>query len=106
MSPNKAVSFNKLASAMPDNPMPTSPTVAGLAAAAASAAASAVSAASATAAAAPAVTPPPVLTGKDILKRPAHLQTSEDHMSDLVSNREKTIDEMKIQTMYKVNYMS
>lgn len=90
--------------------MPTSPTVAGLAAAAATAASAAAAvvstaavSAGATTAATPApVTPPPILTGKDILKRPAHLQSSDDHMSDLVSNREKTIDEMKIQTMYKV----
>lgn len=88
--------------------MPTSPTVAGLAAAAATAASAAAASTAtttpATTAATPApVTPPPILTGKDILKRPAHLQSSDDHMSDLVSNREKTIDEMKIQTMYKVS---
>jgi hypothetical protein len=59
--------------------------------------------ASAPASPAPAANTP--LTGKDLLKRPANHQAHDDHMSDLVTNRERTIDEMKIQTMYKVTHM-
>lgn len=42
------------------------------------------------------------LIGKDLLVRNVEDNQFDDKMSDMVSNRERTIDEMKIQTMYKV----
>jgi hypothetical protein len=76
-------------------------------AAAAAGAAIAGAAAAATGAPASPAAPPAVLTGKELLKRPAaYEQSNDDHISDMISNRERSIDEMKIQTMYKVPHTS
>jgi hypothetical protein len=83
--------------------------VAGAAAAAGAAVAGAAAATGTAAAGAPAspAAPPAALTGKELLKRPAaYEQSNDDHISDMISNRERSIDEMKIQTMYKVPHTS
>ena len=43
-----------------------------------------------------------IILGKDLLVHNVEDNQFDDKMSDMVSNRERTIDEMKIQTMYKV----
>ena len=43
-----------------------------------------------------------IVTGKSLLARKKSKEREDDRMSELASVRERTIDEMKIQTMYKV----